>query len=719
MRKGRRVVVPFGKRKLAGVVVDEGQEADLKGYKAKELLDVDMELPPLSEELLDLTKWIAKYYMCSWGEAARSALPPGSAAATARSRIKTVIMVGLSPNAPEHPPRGSKQFAILEQLRIWDAAERLPVTQTELLAAAGGTSATVRRLAQMGFLEIDVAEMDRSGGGSSDRDSSRLDLHKEQVRAIEAISNQLDSGKFGCFLLHGVTGSGKTEVYLQALQHARKTGRTAIVLVPEISLTPQTVYRFRSRFGDEVAVLHSRMSQGERYDAWRGIGEGRYPIVIGPRSAILAPVKNPGIIIVDEEHESSYKQYDPAPRYHARDVAVVRAMNNGATCILGSATPSLETLSNARQGKYTLLEMPERVPIAGKPAKLPDIHVVDLRNEKTLRQQNRVLSERLINAIAARKESSEQTILLLNRRGFSPIMECTSCGWVPECSDCSVSMVYHKPLHHLRCHYCGRTAPVPVSCSSCGQPTMDFAGSGTQRLEEELEERIPGIRLLRMDLDTTSTKGAHHRILDQFGRGEADVLLGTQMVAKGLDFERVTLVGIINAEAGLQLPDIRAEERAFQLLTQVAGRAGRANLAGEVLLQSRQPGHPVIQFALRHDYAGFAEYALEARSLLNYPPGGKLFSIVFSGPKDEITRKYAEQWRNLIDSRLQSVDRLGPSPAFVHKLKNRFRYQILLKVPTNVPSSHVRNGIQEANKALGSLSDGYRLTVDVDPAGVI
>ena len=321
MRKGRRVVVPFGKRKLAGVVVDEGQEADLKGYKAKELLDVDMELPPLSEELLDLTKWIAKYYMCSWGEAARSALPPGSAAATARSRIKTVIMVGLSPNAPEHPPRGSKQFAILEQLRIWDAAERLPVTQTELLAAAGGTSATVRRLAQMGFLEIDVAEMDRSGGGSSDRDSSRLDLHKEQVRAIEAISNQLDSGKFGCFLLHGVTGSGKTEVYLQALQHARKTGRTAIVLVPEISLTPQTVYRFRSRFGDEVAVLHSRMSQGERYDAWRGIGEGRYPIVIGPRSAILAPVKNPGIIIVDEEHESSYKQYDPAPRYHARDVA--------------------------------------------------------------------------------------------------------------------------------------------------------------------------------------------------------------------------------------------------------------------------------------------------------------------------------------------------------------------------------------------------------------
>jgi len=248
---------------------------------------------------------------------------------------------------------------------------------------------------------------------------------------------------------------------------------------------------------------------------------------------------------------------------------------------------------------------------------------------------------------------------------------------------------------------------------------MDFAGSGTQRLEEELEERIPGIRLLRMDLDTTSTKGAHHRILDQFGLGEADVLLGTQMVAKGLDFERVTLVGIINAEAGLQLPDIRAEERAFQLLTQVAGRAGRANLAGEVLLQSRQPGHPVIQFALRHDYAGFAEYALKARSLLNYPPGGKLFSIVFSGPKDEITRKYAEQWRNLIDSRLQSVDRLGPSPAFVHKLKNRFRYQILLKVPTNVPSSHVRNGIQEANKALGSLSDGYRLTVDVDPAGVI
>ncbi len=721
VRVGRRVVVPFGKRKLAGVVVAEGAELDLKGYEAKDIIDVDIELTPMPQEVLKLTQWIAKYYMCSWGEAARAALPPGSAAPTARSRARTVTMVNLSPEAPSTPPTGNRQQAIMEQLKIWDAAEKLPMPQMHVLAECGGTAATLQRLEALGYIEFEVEVVDRSEGimpAASLKDES-IELHKEQTMAIEAITKQLDEGNYGCFLLHGVTGSGKTEVYLRALKHARDSGKTGIVLVPEISLTPQTVRRFRRRFGDDVAVLHSRMSLGERYDAWRGIADGRYPIVIGPRSAVLAPLKNPGLIIVDEEHEASYKQYDPAPRYHARDVAVVRAMNNGATCILGSATPSLESLTNAREGKYQLLEMPERVPIQGSPATLPKVHIVDLRNEKELNARKENLSKRLVEAIEERIEKGEQAILLLNRRGFSPVMECSSCGWVPECPDCSVSMVYHKPLHHLRCHYCGQTARVPATCGECKLPALEFAGTGTQRLEEELQSKIPHIRQLRMDLDTTAGKGSHNSILDQFGKGHADVLLGTQMVAKGLDFDRVTLVGIIHAEAGLMLPDIRAEERAFQLLTQVSGRSGRADRAGEVILQSRQPGHPIIQFAIRHDFAGFAEYALETRVALGYPPAGRLVSITFSGPNDDKTRDLAEKWRACIDSCLPVVDRLGPSPAFVHKLKNRFRHQILLKIPLHVPASHVRTAIEAAGKAIGSLPHAYRLTVDIDPVGIV
>ena len=702
------------------MVIEEGTEADLKKYKARDILDVDVELPLLSEELLDLTKWVATYYMCSHGEAARAALPPGSSSATARSRVKTETLISLSPDAPHAPPSGSRQMEIVEQMRIWEASEELPVSQARVLAECGGTSAVIRRLVEMGYLETETQEVDRSRSDLTLADSDRtVELHPAQKTAVVAIEKQLADGSFRCFLLHGVTGSGKTEVYLQALEKARREGKNGIILVPEISLTPQTVSRFRARFGDDVAVLHSRMSPGERYDAWRGIGEGRFPIVIGPRSAILAPMPNPGLIIVDEEHESSYKQFDPAPRYHARDVAVIRAMKNGATCILGSATPSLESLSNARSGKYTLLEMPDRVPVSGVPARLPNVRVIDLRNEHSLKESQGVLSPRLVTAIEERIEKKEQTILLLNRRGFAPVMECTSCGHVPECPDCSVSLVYHRPLHHLRCHYCGITERLPNRCPSCGAGELSFMGSGTQRLEEELSERLPEARVLRMDLDTTTGKGSHHKILDQFGRGDADVLLGTQMVAKGLDFEKVTLVGIIRAEAGLQLPDIRAEERTFQLLTQVAGRAGRADLEGEVFLQCRQPGHPVIQFALHHDYAGFAEYALSMREELNYPPGGRLVSILFSGPDDDQTRIQAERWRTLIDQNLKSVDRLGPSPAFVHKVKNRFRHQVLLKIPSSVPASHVRDAISRSTNTMGSLRSGYRMTIDIDPVGMV
>ena len=720
MKPGRRGVVPFGKRKLAGVVIEEGSEADLAKYKARDIIDVDVELPPLPDELLKLTRWVSTYYMCAWGEALRAALPPGSSAPKARTRVQTVAMVDYNAEGPTTPPRGARQEAIVEQLRIWHVAERTPVPQQQVLAECGGTAATIRRLADLGYLFVEQEERDRFQEERGDvQDGTRPTLHGAQVTAVDAVVSSIEAQRFETFLLHGVTGSGKTEVYLRVLEEVRRKGQSAIVLVPEISLTPQTVRRFRARFGDEVAVLHSRMGDGERYDAWRGIGEGRYPIVIGPRSAILAPLKNPALIIVDEEHESSYKQFDPAPRYHARDVAVMRAARNNAACILGSATPSLESLSNARDGKYTLLEMPERVPVAGKPARLPHIRIVDLRNEPELRGSTHALSRHLVEGISQRASKGEQTILLLNRRGFAPVMECVDCGWVPECPDCSVSLVYHRPLNHLRCHYCGITQPPPGKCPACNGTDLAFLGTGTQRLETELNERIPDVRVLRMDLDTTTKKGSHHDILDRFGKGEADVLLGTQMVAKGLDFEKVTLVGIIRAEAGLQLPDIRAEERAFQLLTQVAGRAGRADLEGEVILQCIDPGHPIIQFALKHDYAGFAQYALATRSALNYPPTGKLVSILFSGPDDDDTRKAAERFRRLVDNHLPDVDRLGPSPAFIHRLKNRYRHQILLKVPQTVPSSRVREGLQKAEKGQGSVPQAIRLTIDVDPAGLV
>ena len=720
MKPGRRVVVPFGKRKLAGVVIEEGSEADLAKFKARDIIDVDVELPPLPDELLKLTRWVSTYYMCAWGEALRAALPPGSSAPKARTRVQTVAMVDYNAEGPTTPPRGARQEAIVEQLRIWHVAERTPVPQQQVLAECGGTAATIRRLADLGYLFVEQEERDRFQEERGDvQDGTRPTLHGAQVTAVDAVVSSIEAQRFETFLLHGVTGSGKTEVYLRVLEEVRRKGQSAIVLVPEISLTPQTVRRFRARFGDEVAVLHSRMGDGERYDAWRGIGEGRYPIVIGPRSAILAPLKNPALIIVDEEHESSYKQFDPAPRYHARDVAVMRAARINAACILGSATPSLESLSNARDGKYTLLEMPERVPVAGKPARLPHIRIVDLRNEPELRGSTHALSRHLVEGISQRASKGEQTILLLNRRGFAPVMECVDCGWVPECPDCSVSLVYHRPLNHLRCHYCGITQPPPGKCPACNGTDLAFLGTGTQRLETELNERIPDVRVLRMDLDTTTKKGSHHDILDRFGKGEADVLLGTQMVAKGLDFEKVTLVGIIRAEAGLQLPDIRAEERAFQLLTQVAGRAGRADLEGEVILQCIDPGHPIIQFALKHDYAGFAQYALATRSALNYPPTGKLVSILFSGPDDDDTRKAAERFRRLVDNHLPDVDRLGPSPAFIHRLKNRYRHQILLKVPQTVPSSRVREGLQKAEKGQGSVPQAIRLTIDVDPAGLV
>ncbi|MEM1126370.1 MAG: primosomal protein N' [Bacteroidota bacterium] len=789
---GCRVLVPFGPRRLTGVVVavhPDGQEP-ATGYALKDVLDVFEEEPACTRELLRLTRWMADYYACSWGEALRATLPSGTDIETqlrvrrtepppsgsppegtaqvvlraldtqpdasvaslrqqvgtvstallrrleahgwveiwreerqARVRVKRERHLRLAPTlgAPAalqgamDTLRGAKQRAVLEALSGLVAEGHAIPPQAEVLARADASASTVRSLVQKGLVETVEREVDRTPSvleapaGASPSHT----LHPAQQAALAHLEGAIAARRYETVLLHGVTGSGKTEVYIAALKAARAQGRTGIVLVPEIALTPQTVRRFRQHFGEEVAVLHSRMSLGERYDAWRALRSGRRPIVVGPRSAVLAPLSNLGLLVVDEEHEASYKQFDPAPRYHARDVAVMRAHMNDAVCLLGSATPSLESWVNARAGKYTRLSMPARVPVPGRTAaSLPTVQVVDL----TKHRPRGALSVPLQQAIRARLHRQEQVILLQNRRGYAPILECDDCGWTPSCPDCAVTLTYHKPQRHLRCHYCGRAFPVPRVCSSCEAPGLSLLGTGTQRVEEELHACFPEARILRMDLDTTSRKDAHHTLLGRFRRGEADILLGTQMVAKGLDFGRVTLVGVINADTGLLLPDFRAEERTFQLLTQVAGRAGRSRLPGEVVLQTRNPTHSALTYALRHDYEGFVAAVLPERHALGYPPYQRVVRIEFRGPGEREVATLAQRWTGGFDH--PHIEVLGPGPALISRVKRTYRHQTLLKVPRTVPSGELRAALQAAHDQAGRLARGYRVAVDVDALGV-
>ncbi|MEM6648206.1 MAG: primosomal protein N' [Bacteroidota bacterium] len=800
VQRGSRVVVPFGPRTLTGVVTQVG-EAARDGLK--DVIDVLDDRPAFTDELLQLTRWMADYYVCHWGEAVKAALPTGtsvesqqhlhrrdagdadawrdhptasailrfldehpettvaalrkavskastpllnrleadgllkrwSSLKTPQASVKHEKHVRLVPTLEEPAAlveaieqlRGVKQIAVLEALS--EAAE--PPRQADLLRETGAASSTVQSLVKRGLVEVFEEEVFRSPLGSV---SARLynaapafAPHEHQQAAIDALHRALGTASFEAFLLHGVTGSGKTEVYIAALKKTLALGRTGIILVPEIALTPQTVRRFQQHFGDAIAVLHSRMSLGERYDAWRALRDGRFKIVIGPRSAILAPLQNIGLIVVDEEHESSYKQFDPAPRYHARDMAVMRAHMNGAVCVLGSATPSIETFINAqgsrdKRGKYTYLRMPTRVPVPGhKAARLPIVTLVDLTLEKRKHQlaADSAISKPLDAAIRTRLERDEQVILLQNRRGYAPILECHNCGFTPTCIDCSVSLTYHKPTRHLRCHYCGRTQRVPTACPKCGHREFSFLGTGTQRVEEELAERFPDASLIRMDLDTTSRKNAHHKLLERFRRGEAQILLGTQMVAKGLDFPRVTLVGVINADTGLLLPDFRSDERTFQLLTQVAGRAGRSELQGEVILQTRNPQNPVIQYAMEHDYLGFVEQVLPDRQLFRYPPFGRFVSVEFRGPSQMGAEHLGKTWTTELKRHTpKDVEVLGPEPAFIGRVKRNYRYHTLLKIPRTVPMRAVQHALRTARDTAKKPPKQYRVAINVDAVGV-
>ncbi|PZE22524.1 primosomal protein N' [Paenibacillus xerothermodurans] len=647
--------------------------------------------------------------------------------------------------AEQLPARAAKQKQVLSYL----AQHPVPIKLSELLHEVGVSATTVKSLAEKGWLSIAEVEVFRDPYAERTfRRTEPLPLMPAQQAVFARIEQAVTGNTRQVFLLHGVTGSGKTEVYLQSIQTCLDEGREAIVLVPEISLTPQMVERFKGRFGDQVAVLHSRLSHGERYDEWRKIMLKQVSVVIGARSAIFAPFTRIGLIIIDEEHESSYKQ-EESPKYHARDVAIARAGQHQSVVVLGSATPSLESMKRTLRGKastqqlfdmnhiqtaaaarlpdtavrssidslnvpFELLSMPTRV--EGRP--LPPVHIVDMREE--LRTGNRSMFSRpLYKAIEERLHKKEQTVLLLNRRGYSTFVMCRTCGYVAECPHCDISLTYHQSSHAIRCHYCGYAERQLTTCPSCSSEHIRHFGTGTQRVEEELNKLFPGIRVIRMDVDTTREKGAHEKWLTMFRNRQADVLLGTQMVAKGLDFPHVTLVGAIAADTVLNLPDFRAAERTFQLLTQVAGRAGRHDLPGEVYVQTYAPEHYSILTASKHDYHGFMEKEMTLRQLHEYPPFYRLILLTLSHEQLPLLMRTAEA----LAARLKElaaevptipIEILGPVASPIARIKDRYRFQCMIKYRGDTAISGL---VQQALTLLQDVERQHKLTisVDVDP----
>lgn len=714
---GTRVRVPFGPRLVVGVVtalVEESPHTNLRPIAG--VVGVSGMMTPT---VLALARWMAEYYCCPVELALKSVLPEAVRKEDARWKERLWVQV--------QPRTGAPPKLTARQTQVWNVVEEwreLPLQ--ELLRIAETTIETVRKLEDRGLVRIAPRIDERDPYAKEEIvATSPLDLNREQAVALDAIRVAISGARDSLkpFLLHGVTGSGKTEVYLQAIAMALERGQSAIVLVPEISLTPQTVERFKARFGSgshatQVAVLHSHLSAGERHDEWHKIRQGRARIVIGARSAVFAPVERLGLIVVDEEHEHSYKQ-EEVPRYHARDVAVVRGARENAVVVLGSATPSMESYYNARRGKYVLLELRSRA----TDQKLPSVRVIDLRVESRRGDKGGgvgVFSQELREAVTQRLERREQTILFLNRRGYSTSLQCPSCGYVAGCPNCSVSLTYHRRRHLLLCHICGHTEDAPVKCPKveCGHGGIRYSGLGTERVEETLTRLFPKARVARMDRDTLQRKEDYRRILGEFRAGRIDILVGTQMIAKGLHFPNVTLVGVLYADLSLHVPDFRAGERTFQLLTQVSGRAGRGDLAGEVFVQSFTPFHPAIQFARRHDYVGFYEAEIEYREPLKYPPFSRIALLTLRGRNEDKVRFTAEHVRKELDARTAGWPGLmvaGPAPAPLIKAESFFRYQIMIRYRAMARMSRV---LSELEAAL-SLPDDIRLGIDVDPVNLV
>jgi len=640
----------------------------------------------------------------------------------AKVRIKKVKYVKLSQSVdetykilPEIESRSPKQVVILLEL----LSANKPVQLSQLLKKTNTNQSSVTSLFKKNSVDIFYQEIERRYVETYEELKQDITLTTQQDKIVKDISQKITEQKFKTYLLHGVTGSGKTQVYIELVKKVLSINKTALVLVPEISLTPQITTRFYNNLGDNITVMHSRMSLGERYDAWRGVINGKYKIVIGPRSALFSPLKNIGLIIVDEEHDSSYKQYELTPKYNARDAAVVKGQLSNCLVLLGSATPSIESMYNAKLDKYELKELKERV----DNAKLPKITLVDVTAEKKKQRTEGNFSKVLLEKINERLSKKENVIILQNRRGFATQIYCEDCGEIEMCDDCSVSMVHHINRNIMQCHYCGNTKPVPKGCSKCGSLSLKFFGTGTQRVEDELSFHFPSIKIERIDSDSISRKGKLGEILNRFRKGEIDILVGTQIVAKGLDFSNVTLVGVISAETTLWLPDFRADERTFQLLTQVAGRAGRSKAEGEVIIQTQNKSHFVLQKVLLNDYDGFYENEISLRERNEYPPFARLCLIETKDENENNARGAISDYYKIISKNNKYLKLVPPAPALIAKIQGKYRYHLIVRsYKKNDPGGKIlRNAILNSMIKYNQKSRyrDIKLYIDMDPQNII
>ncbi|WP_217971681.1 primosomal protein N' [Staphylococcus xylosus] len=766
---GMRVIVPFGPRTIQGYVMQVTDKPDdnIDIAKLKEIKEIQDIKPELTEELIQLTEWYNNYFVTKRISMLEVMLP--SAIKAKYTKVFSIVDVDAVPEELKVKFYKDGQYPYKEAQYNDDLGQIVPLLKqgvvSEMTLLSQNVSKKKQRavsiiegfdydnvlnslekskkqyelyayllderhhtvllkdLEEMGFSKSSIDTLMRKGfvekyDAIVERDpfetrvfeqDQKQQLTYDQQEAYKSILESIQAHRQRTYLLHGVTGSGKTEVYLQTIEEVLKLGRQAMMLVPEIALTPQMVLRFKRRFGDEVAVLHSGLSKGERYDEWQKIRDGKASVSVGARSSVFAPFKNLGMIIIDEEHESSYKQED-YPRYQARDIAQWRSQYHQCPLILGSATPSLETYARAEKGVYELLSLPNRV----NEQALPEIEIVDMRTE--LSSGNRsMFSEQLRKAIQQRLDKKEQIVLFLNRRGYASFMLCRDCGHVPQCPNCDISLTYHKSTDQLKCHYCGHQEVPPNKCPNCESEHIRQVGTGTQRVEELLQEAFQEARIIRMDVDTTSRKGAHEKLLDDFGAGKGDILLGTQMIAKGLDFPNITLVGVLNADTMLNLPDFRASERTYQLLTQVSGRAGRHEKEGEVIIQTYNPEHYAIKDVQANDYKAFFNKEMNYRKMGKYPP--YFFLINFTIAHKEM-KKVMEASKHIHKILLQHLTEkalvLGPSPAALSRINNEYRFQILVKYKSE-PALH------EALKYLDDyyhdkyLKEKLSLKIDINP----
>jgi primosomal protein N' (replication factor Y) len=709
---GKRVRVPFGRGDKATIGYCIRLTDCPPGRTVKELLDVLDEEPLLTDNLLRLTRWMADYYLCGWGQVLNAVVPAGARDRAGTRKLSFVEAVPAADLLDPLPELTAKQAAVLEVLR--KAGKPLEMRQLCRLAKCGSgpvEALVIKRLARRGVRRVDQFSDSHEEGQEA---QGPIILNADQQQAWNVLEPALQQGGFNAFLLHGVTGSGKTEVYLRAIEEVLRQGKEALVLVPEISLTPQTIARFRGRCG-EVAVLHSHLGDAERGGHWRRVATGKVQVIVGARSAIFAPASRLGLIVIDEEHEHTFKQ-ETTPRYHGRDVAVMRARLENVPILLGSATPSLESWHNAQRGQYTLLSLPQRV--ESRP--LPKVGLIDLRHEGVRRGRPGAVSEGLERAMHEALKAGGQVMLLLNRRGFATHVHCPSCGHVESCRFCDLAMTYHKLRDVMLCHYCGYEQEPLQNCPLCGQAAVRYQGLGTEKLQTEIEQRFPGYVVRRMDSDTMRKPGSHARTLAAFRKGLIHILLGTQMIAKGLDFPNVTLVGVVNADVGLHVPDFRSAERTFQLLSQVSGRAGRGPQGGRVLVQTFTPDHPSIALAAAHDYAGFVAGELTHRRAHNYPPYQRLARIIVRSREQEAAAAFADQLaaafeQALAPSGAAEVRLLGPAEAPVFRLKGYFRYHFQLQSPSPGTLHRVLRAVLPAQRP----PSGVEFTLDVDPFNML